>query len=146
MNSNNEPQLAIATVPVQKPDLSNLYNAKEALLTGTIFPELNKPFFITEAGPKQNSKLPVSDKEKLLNEIMEQGFIVQDLALYLDTHSEDMNAYSIYLEHLENLKQLKQNFAEKYYPLTENCITDMNNTEGKFAWTLGPAPWEGVCE
>ena len=146
MNSNNEPQLAIATVPVQKTDLSNLYNPKEALCLGTIFPELNKPFFVTETGPKQNSKLPVSDKEKLLNEIMELDFVLKDLTLYLDTHSEDTNAYNIYLGHLENLKQLKQSFATKYYPLTESCITEMNNTDKKCAWTLGPAPWEGVCE
>lgn len=146
MNSNNEPQLAIATVPVQKTDLSNLYNPKEALCLGTIFPELNKPFFVTEAGPKQNNRLPVSDKEKLLNEIMELDFVLKDLTLYLDTHSEDTNAYNIYLEHLDNLKQLKQSFATKYYPLTESCIPDVNNTDGRFAWTLGPAPWEGVCE
>ncbi len=146
MNSNTKPELAIATIPIQETDLSNLYDAKSALCNGTIFPELNKPFFVTEAGPKPTGKTPVSDKAKLLTEIMELDFVIQDLTLYLDTHSDDTNAISIYSEHLRNLQKLKQDFAAKYYPLTESCIADLNNTEGKFAWTLGPAPWEGVCE
>ena len=146
MNNSCQHKIAIATIPLQQTDLKNLYDCCDALSNGTIFPELNKPFFITETGPKDNSKSPLSDSEKLLFKIMECGFIVQDLNLYLDTHPDDMKANQMYTEHLKQLKQLKKEFADKHFPLTEECIVEMNTANEQYAWSLGPAPWEGVYE
>lgn len=41
--------LAIATVPIQS--WETLYDWDQALATGTIFPGLNKPFFVLEENP-----------------------------------------------------------------------------------------------
>lgn len=146
MNNSCQHNIAIASVPLQHTDFKNLYGGCDALSNGTIFPELNKPFFITETGPGNNTKPSLPGSAKLLIRIMEQGFIVQDLNLYLDTHPDDLKAIQIYAEHLKHLKQLKQEFADRQYPLTEECIAGMNNTNGQYAWCSGPAPWEGVYE
>lgn len=146
MNESCQHKIAIASIPLQQTDFKNLYDGCTALSNGTIFPELNKPFFVTEAGPKDNQKSLLSDSEKMLFKVMECCFIVQDLNLYLDTHPGDMKANQIYTEHLKQLKQLKQEFADKHFPLTEGCIAEMNTASEQYAWSLGPAPWEGVYE
>ena len=44
----NKKTLAIAHIEKQQADLNNLYDLKKALCEGTVFPELNMPFFATE--------------------------------------------------------------------------------------------------
>lgn len=150
MENNKEQALAMASVPVQgwKPP----YDFDRALQIGTLFPDLNKPFFDGETKPPEECHCGCgSSKEEplaLLRQISEVSFALTDLTLYLDTHPTCDAAISLFQQTQKKRKELMAKFAQNYYPLTTDCI-DENHWDGKkFCWTLGPAPWEGdyaVC-
>lgn len=142
-----ETHLAIASVPVQQ--WGELYEDKEALRIGTIFQDLNKPFFASEIDKKDaRAAAPKSEeqreREELLTKIMEAGFVLDDLTLYLDTHMDDSQALQMYQEKTAKRNELKQQFASKFYPLTRDCIVYCTD-KGNFCWQEGPMPWEGAC-
>lgn len=150
MSDNN---LAIASVPIQK--RGELYNEVEALNIGTIFYDLNKPFFAAEA--VVGSKSPIakesghqnethSEREELMTKITQIGFYLDDLTLYLDTHETDIQAIQLYHQRVKEYAELRTQFAQQYYPLTRLCIPYcMNGNETDFCWQNGPIPWEGAC-
>ena len=145
--------LAMASVPSQS--WGELYDPKQALKTGTIFKDLNLPFFAAEdlaipvvpageAGkdPKQR------EREELLGKIQEVSFYLDDLRLYLDTHPEDPEGLSELKKALKQRKQLLKEFAVSFYPLTFDCLAGIYEEEPErqcFCWEKGPAPWEGAC-
>ncbi|MEY8336473.1 spore coat protein CotJB [Lachnospiraceae bacterium 62-35] len=150
--------LGIASVPVQK--WGAVYPDAQALKTGTIFEELNKPFYVTETisstmegeagGVKGFKNLSLKDQknreqEVLLQKIYENGFVLDDLILYLDTHQTDQEAVKMYREKNKERMALKKEFTEKFYPLTRDCMTASDKTEYVFCWQEGPNPWEGGC-
>lgn len=139
--------LAIASVPMQQ--WGALYDEKEALRIGTIFQDLNKPFFASEISEiKTNEALPKTEeqrnREDLMCKIMEVSFVLDDLTLYLDTHAEDSQAFQMYRQMAEKRNELKQKFAAEFYPLTRDCIVYCEKEE-PFCWQEGPMPWEGAC-
>lgn len=140
--------LAIASIPVQ--NWGPLYEEEQALQNGTIFKELNLPFFAVEdmEGSTSQSAEPKSveqkEREDLLTKILLVGFYLDDLALYLDTHEQDQEAMKLYREKGKERDQLKKEFAEKFYPLTRDCLIYCTENS-KFCWQEGPAPWEGAC-
>lgn len=151
-------RLAIASIPCQT--WNTVYEFPEALKNGTIFPELNLPFFATDAPEKpvpstpdhQAKKPEEAQREALLTQIYQISFAINDLTLYLDTHCEDTNARELFYKWLEQKTVLMQEFASNYYPLTQECMTSCGcskESQGKdavvFAWTAGPLPWEGAC-
>lgn len=141
--------LAIASVPVQ--EWERVYDECSALLSGTIFPELDMPFFAAEQ-PMETSIMEAlrnqqeasspggtsdcSEREKDMLKIMTVSFFLDDLRLFLDTHPSEPNADTMKNEFRAKRKQLLADFAQKYYPLTADC-------EG--CWLEGPMPWEGAC-
>lgn len=138
--------LAIASVPIQP--LGELYDDAKALETGTIFQNLDMPFYATDAGKGAKKAEPKTleqqEREDLMRKVSANGFVLDDLILYLDTHEDDKEACRIYLQKCEERKALKKEFAQRFYPLTRDCIPD---TEPCCAstWKEGPAPWEGAC-
>lgn len=152
MKTQNE-HLAIASVPVQS--WGELYSQDEALRTGTIFKELDKPFFAAEqiTAPLSFSgdllKTPEEQKcdEKML-EIQKTSFVMDDLRLYLDTHPEDQDALVMLKEIMGRRKQQLSEFALRFYPLTMDCMAEIYEREPSsscYCWQKGAAPWEGVC-
>lgn len=142
-----ETHLAIASIPIQQ--WGALYDEKEALCTGTIFQELNKPFFAAEIEKRSlNEAKPKSEeqrkREEMLSKIMEVSFVLDDLTLYLDTHCQDSQAMDLYQKKSQERKDLKQQFAAAFYPLTRDCIMDCKKDKA-FCWQEGPMPWEGAC-
>ena len=137
--------LAIASVPFQETDFSNLYTAEEALCNGTIFPELNLPFFITETESPGSCSCLTSDCCKEMMEIMRTGFYLDDLTLYLDTHPEDQKALALMNEYLKKKQQQVCDFSEQHFVLTKNCVPQAPD-KGIFSWSDGPVPWEGEYE
>lgn len=144
----NEDTLAIASVPMQK--WGGVYEDSEALKTGTIFPELNKPFYaaetdtkfpVTEAAPKSQEQ---REREELCSKLLEISFVLDDLTLYLDTHMQDEPAMELYRKKAQERDRMKKEFAEKFYPLTRDCIL-YGKQEADFIWQDGPMPWEGAC-
>lgn len=152
MKTQNE-HLAIASVPVQS--WGELYSQDEALRTGTIFKELDKPFFAAEqiTAPLSFSedllKSPEEQKcdEKML-EIQKTSFVMDDLRLYLDTHPEDQDALVMLKEIMGRRKQQLSEFVLRFYPLTMDCMAEIYEREPSsscYCWQKGAAPWEGVC-
>ena len=122
------PSLGIATVPVQA--WGELYGMETAFLQGTVFPDLDMPFFASD---------PLPDTP--MHNLQQLGFMIQELVLYLDTHPDDETAFSIYQENSRRRKELKETFAKRFYPLTRDCMAGC----GDFGWKDGEPPWEGGC-
>lgn len=147
--------LAIANIPIQ--EWGPLYSEEEAMNIGTIFQELNKPFFVTESVLKSVSPLACGEndagktneqlkREKLLTKIYQRSFFLDDLTLYLDTHENDLQAIQLYQSKVKECSDLKIQFAQEFYPLTRQCIPfSIKDEETKFCWQEGPMPWEGAC-
>lgn len=152
MSENN---LAITSIPIQK--WGGLLNEEDALNIGTIFQDLNKPFFAAEAvmgdkspiatasGNQAKSKTQ-AEREELMTKINQIGFYLDDLTLYLDTHDKDTQAIQLYHAKVKEYAELRKQFAQKYYPLSRLCIPYcINDNESTFCWQEGPMPWEGAC-
>lgn len=147
----NHAHLAIASIPIQK--WGEVYDEEQAFYAGTIFPELNKPFYVTVQGEaiSKTGAEAVSDEkseEGLLFQIQKTGFVLDDLRLYLDTHPECKEGLKLYKSMLKRIKALKKEFALKYYPLTPDCVADIyeeNPDSACYCWPEGKIPWEGVC-
>lgn len=141
-----ETHLAIASVPCQQ--WGPVYNDEKALRQGTVFQELDLPFYVTEGIPAGQC-VQKGNSTQLLCQIQQVSFVLDDLTLYLDMHSEDGQALAMYQEKLAVRDQLKKEFAQKFYPLTRDCVAYCQGQAGvhgdhAFCWQDGPMPWEGV--
>ncbi len=140
---NNE-HLAIASVPIQ--EWTSVLEPEQALSTGTIFPELDKPFYVTE-GMKPVKRV-LTPEETMLKEIQQVSFVLDDLRLFMDTHPNDKNGLELMKDMLKQRKELLKKFALQFYPLTVDCMADIYEaypTSECYCWQEGPIPWEGVC-
>ena len=144
--------LAITSVPVQ--NWGELYDQDEALKTGTVFKDLDLPFFAAEQVPAAASSVMESLKspeekefsEKML-EIQKISFVMDDLRLYLDTHPDEQEALTMLKDILKRRKQAMSEFASRFYPLTMDCMAELYEREPSsacYCWQKGAAPWEGV--
>jgi len=147
--------LAIVNIPIQ--EWGKLYSEEEALNIGTIFEDLNMPFFAADS--VLASKNPIASKtevpgktteqcnrEQLMTKINQCSFFLDDLTLYLDTHEKDSQAIQLYQKKVKECSELRIQFAQEFYPLTRLCIPfSMNEDDISFCWQDGPMPWEGAC-
>lgn len=138
--------LAIPFNPIQQWD-GQQYEPAQALKVGTIFPNLNKPFFAAESLPGESvpnaagrdtaqKNQEQQERENLMAKIQAVSFVLDDLALYLDTHPNESAPAEMRNNLIQERKKLLQDFSTRFYPLTRDCIG---------FWTEGPMPWEGAC-
>ena len=120
--------LAMSYVPMQ-PSAEPSYDAAEALSRGTLFPGLDLPFM-----GLVNDTLP----ETPLNELMAIDFVCDELELYLDTHENDGEAFSLYQTMLALREEARQRFALRCGPIMQ-C--DMLG-KSEYTWLRAPWPWE----
>ena len=75
------------------------------------------------------------NEEEMLIRIKELNFAVIDLALYLDTHSEDLRAVVMHQEYSKQLKEVKDKYQKTYGPLSiyQPC--------NQWRWIESPWPW-----
>lgn len=142
-----ETHLAIASIPLQP--WENILDEKDALCRGTIFEDLDKPFFAAEAkqtvGTHSEAKSEEQKKrEEMLTKITQVSFVLDDLTLFLDTHPSETEALSLYEEKSAERMELKKAFALEFYPLERDCY-GYARKDGTFCWQSGPMPWEGAC-
>jgi len=121
--------LANPYVPFQLED-SPKYDAKKALVRGTLYPGLDLPFM----GMVNQKERPVTPT----TELQALGFAVQELALYLDTHPEDKEALALYRSYQEMLHKGMMQYTEKCGPLNHK----MPVNDEKYSWLCDPWPWE----
>lgn len=105
--------LAYPYVPPQR--FSQRYSDEDAIIRGTMFPELDLPF----KDYHTNRRLP----ETPMTELMMIDFICVELRLYLDTHPEDENAEAMYAQYQQKSAEAKQRMQDD--------------------WVFSPWPWEG---
>ena len=107
-------QVAYPYVPAQK--FTQRYSDCDAIIRGTLFPELDLPFKDFETH-KPLESTPAT-------ELMKLDFVRHELRLYLDTHPADQNALQLYQHYTTKCQKAKQALQEN-----EN-------------WVYDPWPWE----
>lgn len=105
------------------------YEPQKAVVRGTLFPGLDLPFL----GMVNKNELPATP----LTELQTMGFMIQELALYLDTHADDDEALELYRTFQKLYAKGKEVYEKKYGPLTHKSVTD-----GPYKWLDDPWPWE----
>ena len=107
------------------------FSRMEALQTGTLFPGLDLPF---KAAIQAKTQL----KNTALVELMALDFAIDELGLYLVTHSQDQEALQLYWSYIKLAQEGRQNYQELYGPLLQ---TDLTPEDG-YAWLKDPWPWD----
>jgi len=120
--------LAVPYIPFQQ-NSPQKYSQTEALSTGTLFPGLNLPFHLKVEG----STLPSTP----LAELQALEFVLLELSLYLDTHQEDTEAFTMFKQYSAMEKAAKAAYESKFGPLT---LVSAANGES-FRWLQDPWPW-----
>ena len=86
----------------------------------------------------QNPHTGSSGAGSLLHRIQAEDFALYEVALYLDASPTNKKALAFYDEHRKLLAALKEEYRQKYGPLT---IYD-NIDSSEWRWVQGPWPWE----
>ena len=120
--------LAMSYVPMQVSAAPH-YEAGEALARGTLFPGLDLPFMNIV-----NEKTP----DTPMGELMAIDFVADELALYLDTHAGDTEAFDLYQSILALRREARERYTRRYGVLTK-C--DQLGGDG-YTWLRDPWPWE----
>lgn len=76
------------------------------------------------------------ERKELLQEIRALKFAINELALYLDTHPDDMKALCLHKRYTKKAKELKEKYQKVYGPLTIDYPCN------KWRWLEEPWPWE----
>lgn len=122
--------LALGFVPIQQGH-TPAYEKDDALTRGTLFPGLDLPFknIVNQSNPYIGTPL---------GEIMALDFVIKELNLYLDTHSDDMEAFEMMKTYIELSKECRKAYTKKYGPIK---LEDMAHSD-EYTWVNGPWPWE----
>ena len=120
--------LANPYVPFQREDPPK-YEARKALIRGTLFPGLDLPFM----GMVNKNEKPITP----LTELQTMAFVIQELALYLDTHADDVEALELYRKYKRLYNEGRETYEKMCGPLNHMSVTD-----GKYQWIDDPWPWE----
>lgn len=120
--------LANPYVPFQREDPPK-YEARKALIRGTLFPGLDLPFM----GMVNKNEKPITP----LTELQTMAFVIQELALYLDTHADDVEALELYRKYQRLYNEGRETYEKMCGPLNHMSVTD-----GKYQWIDDPWPWE----
>lgn len=121
--------LANPYVPFQLDDPER-YEARQGLVRGTLYPGLDLPFM----GMVNKKPLPPTP----LSELQAIGFAVQELALYLDTHRDDMEALELYQKYQQMYHDKNAEYVQRCGPLSHR--NPVNKRE--YTWLSDPWPWE----
>ena len=105
------------------------YEARKAMVRGTLFPGLDLPFM----GMVNKQEAPVTP----LTELQTMAFVIQELALYLDTHPEDLDAVQMYTQYQRLYNEGRDAYEKMCGPLNH-----MSVSEGRYRWLEEPWPWE----
>ena len=123
--------LALAQIPAQQSS-EPAYKSGEALSRGTLFPGLDLPF------KNIVNQMPAETTE--LRELMALDFVTAELNLYLDTHSEDTQAFETFKTFLKLYDEGRKEYVSRFGPLS---LSDLASAKS-YTWLNDPWPWEYV--
>lgn len=121
--------LANPYVPFQQNDPAH-YALPQGLVRGTLFPGLDLPFM----GMGNESDLPSTP----LHELQALGFAIDELVLYLDTHSDDREAAEL----LASYRALYQKGMALLQEQSGPLFAMDGVVDGAYEWLRAPWPWE----
>lgn len=104
----------------------NLYNPLEGFRKGNIFKSLYDPY----KNYQPSSVSFKSNKEELLFNIQEIGFMKHDLNLYLDINPNDKEALELFNKYANKERELVSEYEYSYGPLDVSSSGDMT----PFSW------------
>ncbi len=120
--------LAVPYVPFQQNNPKK-YAQNDALSNGTLFPNLNLPFYRMVEG----SSLPAGP----MTDLQALEFVVLELGTYLDTHPDDSEAFTLFKQFVAMERSARTNYEEKFGPLTREATASGNS----YTWLKDPWPW-----
>lgn len=116
---------------------SELLMPSEGLEKGNLFKNAYKPY--------KNYKPMVvgakTERGKLLNQILDYRFAMNELNLYLDLYPNNSNYINLYNEYRKISDNLCANYERMYGPL--NLDSNSLDSSNVWLWNNGPWPWEG---
>lgn len=121
--------LAVPYVPFQQENAS-IYKDCDALSQGTLFPCLNLPFHLAVNG----SPVPMTP----LAQLQALDFVLQELALYLDTHAEDEEAFALFQQYTSMMERSREAYERQNGPLNLTAAA----ADSSWTWTHSPWPWD----
>lgn len=121
--------LATPYVPFQMEDPPK-YEPRKALIRGTLYPGLDLPF-MGMVNQREKAVTPRSQLQTL-------AFVIQELALYLDTHPDDCQALAQYREYQQRYHDCLMDYGKKCGPMTHHMPVD----DETYTWLKDPWPWE----
>ena len=80
-----------------------------------------------------NNELPMTP----MAELQTMGFVLHELALYLDTHRDDKEAFEVFRAFQQMYAKGREKYEKECGPLTH-----MSAMENRFSWLNDPWPWE----
>lgn len=81
------------------------------------------------------------EQMELLEFINQISFMLDDIALYLDTHPKCQKALETYGYYRKLRHDAIKDYSKMYTPLNKYNV----NNENYFDWVDSPWPWEGAC-
>lgn len=121
--------LAVPFVPMQKNNPA-VYAAQNGVIRGTMFPGLDLPFM------GKVNETPLSQSQ--LHELQTLGFAMVDLGEYLDTHTDDTEAFKLFQFYAQLYQKGREAYEKAYGPLTQASAADADC----YHWMSDPWPWE----
>ena len=120
--------LANPYVPFQLEDPPK-YEPRTAIIRGTLFQGLDLPFM----NMVNNKELPMTP----LTELQTLGFVMHELALYLDTHRDDKEAFEVFQTFQKMYKKGREQYEKEC-----RSLTHMSAMKNGYSWLDDPWPWE----
>lgn len=78
------------------------------------------------------------DKRRVMANIYQLGFALNEAVLFLDTHPSDCEAIEYYNEVKERYNEAMEVYSEYFGPLLASNV----NSEDYWMWVATPMPWE----
>ena len=120
--------LAVPYVPFQQNNPKR-YSQMDALNNGTLYPGLNLPF----RAKVNAASLPQTP----MTELQALEFVLQELALYLDTHPSDGEAFELFRQYAALEETARADYVEIGGPIMRG-ETARSKT---YTWLQDPWPW-----
>jgi len=106
-----------------------MYEPRKSLIRGTMFPGLDLPFM----GMVNKNEKNITPK----TELQTLAFVIQELALYLDTHRDDKEALEMYQAYQKMYHKGMMEYSRQCGPMNHRTPS-----EGEYRWLDDPWPWE----
>ena len=121
--------LATPYVPYQQ-NQPQTYPAKNGVVRGTLFPGLDLPYLgMVNTGTLSDTPL---------HELQALAFAITELGEYLDTHTDDTEAFELFHSYAELYNKGRSAYEKAWGPLTQLAGAMQN----RYHWLKDPWPWE----